>query len=192
MSEYTAGSLRELRLRAGLTQVELAKRSGISNVTIWLTEKGRSRPRELTWRSLLSALSLALDERQAREIKIMMPSEPPAPAPPKEPSPIFSGEVLTRDEFFSKLKPKMNQELGLFFNEALISTLIDNAEFFSRTKFYPGDFSTAVMVLGELLRAQKRLMSPGMVEDDEGDGEGLRGRRRILPGGYKKKWQKKR
>ena len=190
MSEYTAGSLRELRLQAGLSQKELSRRSGIHWTTIWLIEKGRSRPRELTWRSLLKAISLALDERQAREIKIMMPSEPPAPAPPKEPSPIFSGEVLTRDEFFSRLKPKMNQELGLFFNEPLISTLIDNAEFFSRTKFYPGDFSTAVMVLGELLRAQKRLMSPGTVEDDEEDGRKPGQRKRLL-GSYKRRYQKK-
>jgi len=183
VSELTAGSLRELRLQAGLTQVELAKRSGISNVTIWLIEKGKSKPRELTWRSLLSALSLALDEKErargAIHIEPAVISEAPAP--------IFHGEVLTRDEFFAKLKPKMSQALGLFFNEPLISTLIDNAEFFSRTKFYPGDFSTAVMVLGELLRAQKRLMSPGMAEEDEKDGGGLRKRRRVLRGMYGKK-----
>jgi len=174
MSEFTAGTLRELRLRAGLSQKELGRRSGIHWTSIWRIEQGKTKPRGLTWRSLLKAISPALDERQAREIKITMPSEPPAA--PRESAPIFSGEVLTRDEFFSRLKPKMSQELGLFFNEPLISTLVDNAEFFSRTKFYPGDFSTAVMVLGELLRAQRREVSPG-----DGEEDGRKPWRRDLP-----------
>jgi len=175
MSEFTAGSLRELRLQAGLSQRELSKRSGISAVTICHIETGKTHPEELTWRSLLKALSPPLKEKEQT----------------REKAAIFFGEVLNREEFFRQLKPKMSQSLGVFFNESLISMLVDNAEFFSRSKFYPGDFATGVEILGELLRAQKRLFLPDGVEDDEGDG-GKTGRRRILPGGYRKKWPKKR
>jgi len=66
----------------------------------------------------------------------------------------------------------MNEKLKVFFSGPLIFTLVDNAEFFSRQRYYPGDFATAVQVLGELLRAQRRLFMPDVAED-AGEGAGL-------------------
>lgn len=68
--------------------------------------------------------------------------------------------------------------------------LVDNAEFFSRQRYYQGDFATAVELLGELLKAQRRLVIPGFVDNDENDGKEP-GRRRIKPGGYKKQCRRK-
>lgn len=143
MSEFTAGSLRELRLQAGLSQKELSRRSGIHWTNIWRIEKGKSKPRELTWRALLKALSGdRADEEQ--------------PAQEKEPASDFFGEVLLRDEFFRRLKMKMSGSVAAMLNDVLVTKLIEAAEFFSRTKFYPGDFSTAMEILGGLLRARRR------------------------------------
>ena len=100
-------------------------------------------------------------------------------------------ELLSRDEFFSRLKPKMSEKLNVFFSGLLISTFVDNAEFFSRQRYYPGDFATAVEILGELLRAQRRLFVPEMVKDDD-DGAGFKRGPRVMPRGYNKKCQKKR
>ena len=148
MSEFTAGTLRELRLRAGLTQKELGKRSGIRQNTIWRIEQGKSKPRELTWRALLKALSgNRADEEQ--------------PAQEKKPASDFFGEVLLRDEFFRRLKMKMSESAAALFNDILVAKLVEAAEFFSRTKYYPGDFSTAVEILGALLKAKRRELIGG-------------------------------
>jgi transcriptional regulator with XRE-family HTH domain len=146
VSEFTAGTLRELRLRAGLTQAELSRRSGVCAVTIGYIEQGRTKPRELTWRSLLKALSAESADKE-------QPSEG------KEPGLDFFGEVLLRDEFFRRLKMKMSGSVAALFNDVLVAKLIEAAEFFSRTKYYPGDFATAMEILGKLLRTQKR---PGL------------------------------
>jgi len=125
-------------------------------------------------------------------IKALSPAQKESEQPEQDHPQVYRfGETLSRDEFFSRLKPKMNEKLKVFFSGPLVSTLIDNAEFFSRQRYYPGDFATAVEVLGELLRAQRRSFMPELAEDD-GDGGGLKGRRRIQPGGYNKKWRKKR
>lgn len=145
MSEFTAGTLRELRISAGLSQKELGRRSGIHWTSIWRIEQGKTKPRELTWRRLLKALST--DSAGGEQ-----------PSERKEPTSGFFGEVLGRDEFFRRLKEKMSRALNIFFNESLISMLVDNAEFFSRQRYYPGDFATAVEVLGALLKAQRTLV----------------------------------
>ena len=53
--------LREARLAAGLTQVQLAERSQVSDITICRIEVGRQRPRVPTARKLLNALKIPLD-----------------------------------------------------------------------------------------------------------------------------------
>jgi hypothetical protein len=111
-----------------------------------MIEQGKQKPRGLTLKRLMDAFSPPSAEKEQT---------------PKGPAPVFPGEILGRDEFFRGLKLKMSRSLSLFFSEPLISTLVDNAEFFSRSRFYPGDFSTAMEILGELLRAQKRLMPMG-------------------------------
>jgi hypothetical protein len=67
---------------------------------------------------------------------------------------------MNRDEFFRRLKPKLSQSLAAFFDDFLIVTFLKNAEFFSRQRYYPGDFSTAAEILGDLLRAQRKLSIP--------------------------------
>lgn len=142
MSEFTAGTLRELRLRAGLTQTELGRRSGVHAITICQIEKGRVKPRELTWRSLLKALSVD-------------PADKEQPSEGKEPASGFFGEVLGRDEFLRRLKSKMSVSLGVLFNQIFIVKLIEAADFFSRSRYYPGDFATAMELLGALLKTRK-------------------------------------
>jgi transcriptional regulator with XRE-family HTH domain len=142
VSEFAAGSLRELRLRAGLTQRELSRRSGINPVSICHIEQGKTKPRELTWRSLLKALSTdpTENEQSSRE---------------KESGLDFFGEVLGRDEFLRRLKTKMSGSVAALFNDVLITKLIEAAEFVSRSRYYPGDFATAVELLGALLKTKK-------------------------------------
>ena len=143
MSEFAAKSLRELRLSAGLTQKELSQRAGVHALTISNVEQGKTHPTELTWRRLLKALST--DSAGGEQ-----------PSERKEPASGFFGEVLGRDEFFRRLKMKMSESVGALFNDVLVAKLIEAAEFFSRNKYYPGDFATAVEILGGLLRARRR------------------------------------
>ena len=93
---------------------------------------------------------------------------------------------MGRDEFFRCLKSKMCVRLGAFFGGPLVTMLVDNAEFFSRQRYYPGDFATAVELLGDLLRGQK-----GQPFSDEDDGDGRKRRLRPRLGGYGKRCQKK-
>jgi len=132
--------------------------SGISPSAICIIEAGKTKPRDLTRRKILQALPGTQKENE----------QPEQDYPGVHPF----GEILGRDEFFRRLKPKMNEKLKVFFSGPLIFTLVDNAEFFSRQRYYPGDFATAVQVLGELLRAQRRLFMPDVAED-AGEGAGL-------------------
>ncbi len=59
-------SLRERRLRAGLTQGELARRSGVAQPNIAAYETGRRAPSAATWRRLEIALRPAPREALAR------------------------------------------------------------------------------------------------------------------------------
>ena len=58
-SGFDVKRLRELRLAAGLTQIDLAGRAGVNNCTICKYEKGNARPRasvlELIWKALAQA-----------------------------------------------------------------------------------------------------------------------------------------
>ncbi|WP_273939998.1 helix-turn-helix domain-containing protein [Kutzneria chonburiensis] len=80
-----AGLLRACRLRAGLTQEELAELAGLSTDAIGLLERGeRRRPQRHTVDRLTSALDLtgaALDEfrRAARGMRVVAPPAPTTP-----------------------------------------------------------------------------------------------------------------
>jgi len=178
--------LREMRLKAGLSQPELARRSGVYYLTISNIETGKGKPKALTWARLMRALSEMMPEKE--EIRKEQPSDQPAPEKEEtreeriqESRPEFFsiGGYMSREEFFHFLRSKMSQALGAFFNGPLLSTLISNAEFFSRRRYYPGDFATAVEILGELLRAQRRMFSAGLAKDnDDGDEPGQKQQRR--------------
>jgi transcriptional regulator with XRE-family HTH domain len=57
------GKLKELRLRAGLSQEQLARRCRVSNLTIFRIETGKTQAtRELTLMSIADALSVEPDE----------------------------------------------------------------------------------------------------------------------------------
>ena len=104
---------------------------------------------ELTWRKLLKGLS-----------------DVPAPGPDEEAlarirgvaqesrDDIFIG-ALDREEFLRRLKQKMSESLGALFNQVLVVKLIEAADFFSRQRYYPGDFATAVELLGALLKTRR-------------------------------------
>ena len=89
--------LRQLRLRARLTQEGLAERAGVSVATIGALEEGlRRRPYPHTVAALAQALTLSVDEREALEAVVPLPTEArplatsersgrpgaPGPAPP--------------------------------------------------------------------------------------------------------------
>lgn len=121
--------------------------------TICYIERGKHKPRGLTLTRIMAALpkpSAEPEEEQA----------------PERPAPVFLDGVLGRDEFFLQLRPKLSRSLGLFFNESLVASFLENAEFFSRQRYYPGDFATAVEILGALLKAQKTLSMPAAVETE--------------------------
>lgn len=147
----SAGSLRELRLKADLTQTELGRLCGMTASTICYIERGKHKPRGLTLTRIMAALPKPSAEAEKEQT-------------PKGPAPVFPGEILGRDEFFLRLRPKLSRSLGLFFNEFLITSFLENAEFFSRQRYYPGDFATAVELLGALLRAQRTLSMPAVTE----------------------------
>lgn len=54
-------TLKELRLKAGLTQEELARQTGVSASTIHFLERGAGQPRLETYRALLRVLGSELD-----------------------------------------------------------------------------------------------------------------------------------
>jgi transcriptional regulator with XRE-family HTH domain len=59
--EPTEGLLRELRERAGLTQAELAQRTGIGQPVLSLYESGRREPRADVFIRLVEALGYAIE-----------------------------------------------------------------------------------------------------------------------------------
>lgn len=61
-----APTLRESRLRAGLTQAELAKRSGTSQATLCAYERGRKSPTAETLERILAATGHRLSVAPAR------------------------------------------------------------------------------------------------------------------------------
>ena len=68
-------SLRELRLRAGLTQAELAHRAGIRQATISAIENRRTHPHRSTLVSIARALDLRLESIQAAVRQPLPPRE---------------------------------------------------------------------------------------------------------------------
>lgn len=55
-------SLKELRIRAGLTQVQLAKAVNVTQCTVSAWENGRAFPRMALWKSLENALKCTVNE----------------------------------------------------------------------------------------------------------------------------------
>lgn len=76
---YGATSLRDLRIKAGMTGPELAEKAGVSKSTIYLTENGQANPdsHRRDYAKLAKALGASLEE-------FYKPSALPL-APPKEP-----------------------------------------------------------------------------------------------------------
>jgi transcriptional regulator with XRE-family HTH domain len=132
--------------------VELARRSGINNVTIYRIESGKVKPRDLTWRRLMKAL----------------PMEPAEAKQPKDdpPEPGF-GEVLDRENFFRKLRLKMSESLFGVLDQSCIIRIVEASEFFSRYRFYPGDFATAVELLNELRKEWRRQAGGDMADREK-------------------------
>ncbi len=146
-------NLRELRVRAGLTQVELARRSGINNVTIYKIESGKVKPRDLTWSRLIKALF-----KERAEVK-----QPEADRAASD----FFGEVLDRENFFRKLRLKMSESLFGVLDQSCIIRIVEASEFFSRQRFYPGDFATAVELLNELRKEWRRQAGGDMADREK-------------------------
>lgn len=55
-------NLEKVRLEKGLTQEELAFRSGCSRITIWSVENGKSQPRVDIAKRIADALGVTLDQ----------------------------------------------------------------------------------------------------------------------------------
>ena len=67
---YTASLLREARLEAGLTQAELASRSGTSQATLCAYERGQKSPSTATLERILAATGRRLaTERTSRTVR---------------------------------------------------------------------------------------------------------------------------
>jgi transcriptional regulator with XRE-family HTH domain len=65
-----AEDLREYRIVAGLTQVQLAKRTNIHRTEISLLERGKREPRMATLIKLASALNVPLERLYERAVSI--------------------------------------------------------------------------------------------------------------------------
>jgi hypothetical protein len=63
----TAATIREARLRAGLTQAELADRAGTSQATLSAYENGRKQPSVVTLARILESAGLRLTTEMALE-----------------------------------------------------------------------------------------------------------------------------
>ena len=112
--------LRQLRETAGLTQEELASRSGLSAKAISRLERGeRKRPYPHTIRSLADALELSKDERSALLAVVARRSKattPPAPTPvPESNLPVPSTSLLGRERELG--------EISAFLREVRLLTL---------------------------------------------------------------------
>ena len=70
---FEPDKLRRLRLKAGWTQAELARRAGLHRIEVVRLESGQRNPRLATLEALASALGRALtsllDEPQARRTR---------------------------------------------------------------------------------------------------------------------------
>lgn len=58
--------LREVRQRSGLSQSRLAARAGLTAVTVWNLENGKSKGQPATWRVLASALGVSVEDLRDR------------------------------------------------------------------------------------------------------------------------------
>lgn len=60
--ETTADRIRRLRIDAGLSQEQLAQRSGVTHVTVYRLERGLNAPNMKTARGVAHALGVSLEE----------------------------------------------------------------------------------------------------------------------------------
>jgi DNA-binding transcriptional regulator YiaG len=81
ISRLSAGLIRKLRTRLGLSQGELAARVGVSGVAVWSWETGRSKPTGENRSALVAARKLG--RREAKQIIARKMAEKPAAAPAK-------------------------------------------------------------------------------------------------------------
>lgn len=73
--------LKQLRLREGLSLVELAKRMDVSRPTIWSWEAGKSTPRAAMMRRLVEVLGVTKDEFYGSDVSEKEEVRPGAPTP---------------------------------------------------------------------------------------------------------------
>lgn len=128
-----AARLREFRHGAGLTQKKLGELSGVHPVQIANYEKGHHKPYPKTLEKLLRALGA-------------LPGDGDEP---------YMGGVYTREEFFKQLEKKMTEAVHPMFKRFVLARLCRSAEFFTREKFFPGDFSEAVRHLGRMVDLER-------------------------------------
>lgn len=69
MERNRKNEMRLLRLKAGKTQEQVARESGISTAAYCMIENGKNRGAERTWKSI--ALSLGLTEERAEKLRSM-------------------------------------------------------------------------------------------------------------------------
>lgn len=55
-------NLRRMRIAKGWSQYQLARKSGLTSVTVWNLENGRTKGQPATWQVLADALGVAVDE----------------------------------------------------------------------------------------------------------------------------------
>ncbi|GHH78270.1 hypothetical protein GCM10017772_41170 [Promicromonospora soli] len=100
--------LRRLRLRAMLTQEELANKAGVGTRTIRDIEAGKARPQPKTLRLLLDALGLAGDDRAP--LGSFPDSNLPVPRElPRTPA-VFVGRERQVDGIFAHGEPHVPQQ----------------------------------------------------------------------------------
>ena len=98
-------TLKELRLQAGLTQADLATRSGLREATLSALENGRSQPHSATVASIASALNLDIDTVHAAIAQTRAISGPSAK--------VDASEQLSHDwPFLAGLDPDLRSGLG--------------------------------------------------------------------------------
>ena len=62
MKMYIGGNIKSYRIRAGMTQEELAERLGVSNKLVWSWEKNRTEPKPEAVQKMLQIFGIDIKE----------------------------------------------------------------------------------------------------------------------------------